>query len=361
MLVSAGTTDGLRRADAALIETLNRLGLSVLTVTSDYRVLRRLWRYVYNSLLIIDLLQALALRRAVTKALFHYRPRAIIYATSHSAMLQPRSRLVGAVGIRFDSPAALSRQGVRFLLERYRERRNFRLARVLLPWGIEPSEQMLRHLPSNVPVVPLPVPIEPRVTLAPRAASKGTRKAPLAVAYAGNPWKKGLDVLMEAWRLADIPRLHLVVTGINAKDGRRFLRQLGLAEPARVRWAGRLPPDEHRSLTTRAVLYLAASRFEDFGLAQLEALMDGALLVTVPSAGPYEALNLARELDERLVATDLSAPSLATAIREATALSEPQRQAYRQRARELLPLHSATMLQNRLANEALPALFRRPD
>ena len=42
---------------------------------------------------------------------------------------------------------------------------------------------------------------------------------------------------------------------------------------------------------------MTAPRREDYGIAQLEALADGCVLVTTPAPGPYAALPLARELD----------------------------------------------------------------
>ena len=48
-------------------------------------------------------------------------------------------------------------------------------------------------------------------------------------------------------------------------------------------------------------MFLAAPRREDYGIAQLEALADGCVLVTTPAPGPYAALPLARALDPRLV------------------------------------------------------------
>ena len=58
---------------------------------------------------------------------------------------------------------------------------------------------------------------------------------------------------------------------------------------------------------------MTAPRREDYGLAQLEALADGCLLVTTPAPGPYAALPMARALDARLVADDL-APALRAAL-----------------------------------------------
>ena len=53
-----------------------------------------------------------------------------------------------------------------------------------------------------------------------------------------------------------------------------------------VRDAGAGPPAEFRALLRRARVYVTAPRREDYGLAQLEALADGALLVTTPAPGP---------------------------------------------------------------------------
>ena len=63
--------------------------------------------------------------------------------------------------------------------------------------------------------------------------------------------------------------------------------------------AARRPPAEFRAALRRARAYAGGARWEDFGQAPLEALADGALLVTVPSGGPFEALALARELAPR--------------------------------------------------------------
>ena len=66
-------------------------------------------------------------------------------------------------------------------------------------------------------------------------------------------------------------------------------------------------PAEYRALLRRARLFVAAPRWEDHGLAQLEALADGCVLVTTAGPGPYAALPLARELDPRLVGDGLAA------------------------------------------------------
>ena len=73
-----------------------------------------------------------------------------------------------------------------------------------------------------------------------------------------------------------------------------------------VRFTGLLEPSEFRDLLRRARVYVTAPRREDYGLTQLEALADGAMLVTTAAPGPYAALPVARDLDARLVGDDLA-------------------------------------------------------
>ena len=87
------------------------------------------------------------------------------------------------------------------------------------------------------------------------------------------------------------------------------LRGAGLdlaGEPA-CACVGSLAREEFRALLRRARVFVCAPRREDYGIAQLEALADGCMLVTTPAPGPYAALPIARELDPRLVGDDLAA------------------------------------------------------
>jgi glycosyltransferase involved in cell wall biosynthesis len=87
-------------------------------------------------------------------------------------------------------------------------------------------------------------------------------------------------------------------------------------------------------------LFLNASRWEDYGISQLEALSAGAALVTVPSPGPYEALPLARRLAPELVDGDFAA-----ALRRGLERGEPELERYRLRAQvELAPYRPDTVL-----------------
>lgn len=349
LYVTSGTTAGLRQADEAMRAALARCGVGVVTVSTAFAAPERVRSRIYRSLPAIDAYESFAVRRATARALVRYRPRAIVYATSHAALLRPRAAAGVPTAIRFDTPARLSRAGRRYRPEHLLERRRFQAAVALLPWGLEVSEPMRRALPDTVPVIPLPVPVQRRTPAAERD--------PIAVAYAGSARKKGLEIIVGAWLQAPTGGRRLIITGIDPDEGRRYLAGHGLSEPDNADWPGLISPDEFRSLTTRAELYLSASTYENYGLAQLEALADGALLVAAPSPGPFPALDLARELAPALVASDRSAEGLGRALRSALELPADARRRYRERAAARVQEHTEAALDERLAADVLPRLL----
>ena len=116
-----------------------------------------------------------------------------------------------------------------------------------------------------------------------------------------------------------------------------------------VRDAGLLEPAAYRALLRRARVYVSAPRREDYGVAQLEALADGAQLVTTAAPGPYAALPLARRLDPRLVGDDL-----ASALR--AALDDPA-PGYAQRALQAIAPFRRAAVDATVRDELLPALL----
>ncbi len=175
--------------------------------------------------------------------------------------------------------------------------------------------------------------------------------------YAGNPEKKGLDTIARAWSAAPPPGRRLVVTGIEAQAGRAFLRARDVPDPAAIEWAGHLDSARHAELLRRAEAYLSASRFEDYGIAQLEALASGTPLVTAPSPGPYPALGIARALEPALVARDDSPEALRTALRAALEMPAAARAEYLERARALVAPYSEAEVRRRLAQDVMPLLL----
>jgi hypothetical protein len=264
-------------------------------------------------------------------------------------MLQPRRRLAGATAVRFDEPAATNRTGFGAGLLHALERRSLGRVRLLLPHGVEPSAeaQVLRLDP---PMVALPIGVD--VSERPWTARERT-----AVLYAGNPRKKGLDLAAAAWAKAAPPGWRLLVTGIDPEAGRRYLARSGVAEPDTVEWPGVVTPLRFRELVESASVFVSASRHEDYGLAPLEALGAGTTLVTLPAGGPYPALALARAIDPRLAAMEVSAAALAGALEVALALSDDERGRNAARARELLRPHSRDELRRRLEEQVLPMLL----
>lgn len=326
--------------------------MSVARCSSDYRIVR----HIRRTMLLADVGEAAAMRRSVTKALRRYRPRAIIYSTPQATMLQPRRRLEGATAIRFDALTRQNRPGRLNALQHLLERRSLDAVAMLLPVGLEPDARTPEEVLRRANVVALPLPIDLRREEARDDGSEA--REPLVLCYAGSPRKKGLDVIARAWAEAELPgEIVLCIAGIDEATGREFLRRRGVPEPEGIEWAGMLDPADYRELVGRATLFLAASRYEEYGLAQLEALAAGALLVTVPSRGGYEALEVARKLDPRLISKDSTSAALAASLRAALSLPEDERRRYRREARSLLEPHSREELKRRLQRDVLPVLL----
>jgi glycosyltransferase involved in cell wall biosynthesis len=335
-LVSLGTTPGLRRADDAFVRMARDAGVSCELVTVPIGRAGALRRQIT----VTDLVEAVASRRAASGV----DAKIVVYSTVTSALLQPAR---GPYAVRFDSPAALNRPGIAGAWQRARERRVLAGARVLLPWG-EAAAAAIPAAAGAVPAIPLHVPIEPGSPSAARDID--------ALAYAGYPHKRGLDLLMRSWAAAAPDGARLVVAGIEPERAREWLGKRGISEPAGVEWRGLLGSDDWRDALSRMRLFVNASRREDHGLSPLEAMAAGAALVTVPSEGPYEALPLARRLDPALVADAIDADSLAGAIRAGLDVDLDD---YAARAAEVLAPYQPEAVRRTFEERVLPALGLR--
>ena len=181
----------------------------------------------------------------------------------------------------------------------------------------------------------------------------------MAIAYVPDPKAKGLDILVAGWAAAAVPDARLEVYGLDPGVARTHLRRTGVPEPDALELRGTVPAAEFRARMRAARVYAAGARWEDFGQAPLEALADGALVATVPSGGPFEALRIARRLEPGLVAAEVNASGLGRAIRAAFDLPEDRVRAYRERARELLAPLRPEAVQRTVGEEVLPRLLDR--
>jgi Glycosyl transferases group 1 len=350
LLVSLASTEGLRRADQELQESLIRAGASVAVARPEPPG-------KVPTLMGTDLLWARAARGAARAGLASGgapRPRTVIYSTTTAALLWP---VPGA--IRFDATAAANRPGRHGLWQRPLERRRLHRAPLLLPW----SEGGLLEAPASARqgrdrVLVLPVPVEPSEPSHDGARRPGVKDGVevrdiAAVTYAANPSKKGLDRVLEAWRgvraersspradellVAGVPEAQLERAGLIAAGGEEGIRVLGV-----------LAPGDFRALLRRARVFVCAPRREDYGITQLEALADGCQLVTSFAPGPYAALPIARELDGRLVGDDL-VPALRAA------LDDPL-PGYAERARESMAPFKREAVDRVVAEQLLPRLL----
>jgi len=333
-IVSLGSTAGLRRADEALGDSLRRAGASV-------SIARALPPAPIPTLMLTDLAWARAARSAIVHSLRRLErtpPRAVVYSSVTAALLWPRPGT-----IRFDAPASGNRPGRHGLWQRPLERSRLRHAPLLLPWSTGALCEAPPGARAGGRAIVLPVPVQ-------RSGPLERERDIAAITYAANPSKKGLDRVLAAWRALRGERPDagtLVVTGASAET----LRDAGFDIEGEdgVLVAGALAAAEYRALLRRARVFICAPRREDYGIAQLEALADGCLLVTTAAPGPYAALPIARELDARLVGEDLIA-----GLR--LAFSDPSAD-YAERAGAALEPYSPAAADRVVAEELLPRLL----
>ncbi len=341
LLLSLGTTRGLRIADAQFAAMTRQAGASVAVVGTRIGVTDRLRRgYPVN-----DLVEAIAARRALCAGLRRHRPRALVLSTTTAAMLAGEPGVPFAVWL--DSPARLNRPGRRNALLHLLERRQLARARLVLPHS-PPAAAALPAGVARAVMIPPPIAEAPAST-APRQA--------LVVAYTPDPKAKGLELLCQAWSRTDAPGVRLVLTGIPAERAKTFLRDRGISLPERLELAGALSQHEFGDLLGRARVFLSTARWEDYGLAPLEALDRGAALVCAPAGGPFPALTIARELAPEFVAAGRSAAALADALEAALASDERVLGRYREAARERLTPYRPSAVVARLRDDVLPALL----
>jgi hypothetical protein len=276
-----GATTGWRAAARELTGAFARAGAPVVTVEAgpvpDVR-----------TFMLTDLVQALAARRAAARAIARVRPAVVVYCSLTAALLWPQPGVIW-----LDTIAAENRPGRHGVWQRAVERR--RLAEAPLLLTMAPTSLAPLRGGRHADAVEVPVAVQPSGPPAPERDID-------VLAYAADPVKRRLDFILDAWGRARRSGETLLVSGIDRPD-----------PPPGVRFLGRVAPDEYRALLRRTRVFLAAPRREDFGIGALEALADGAMLVTTPAVGPYPALGLARQLDPRLVSDD-PAPALRAAL-----------------------------------------------
>ena len=275
-----------------------------------------------RTFMLTDLVQASAARKAALVGSGAHRPDWIVYCSTTAALLWDRP---GPIWL--DGTAAVNRPGRHGWWQRPLERRRLARAPLVLTWSPRALDGF--DGPHGEQVV-VPVPVEPSGPV------DGPRELD-AVAYVADPVKRRLDFLLDSWHRARQDAETLTVAGIERPDEEG------------VRFLGRVDPEEYRALLRRARLYVTAARREEYGIAALEALDDGAKLVTTPAAGAYPALELARSLDPRLVDEDL-VPAIRAAL-------DAPRDGYAARAAQLLAPYRREAVSATLSERVLPILL----
>lgn len=132
-----------------------------------------------------------------------------------------------------------------------------------------------------------------------------------AISYCSREMRrKGLDILVKAWSMIHKNK-KLVVAGVNEEDAALYLKKKSIKIRDNIEFAGMLMREEYLSMLAKSSFFISAARFEDFGIAVLEALSYGKPVAATPTIGPSEFL---REIDKNLISASLSPVDLANTI-----------------------------------------------
>jgi glycosyltransferase involved in cell wall biosynthesis len=320
LVVGVDSTGGWSAAARELVAALRRSG-------TDARAAQAGRPPRVRTFALTDFVEAWMARQAAQAGIAAHDPRTIIYCSVTASLLWPRP---GAITL--DSTAAENRPGRHGIWQRAVERRRLAQAPLLLVWS-ERSLEALRTPHAASVLVPPPIEL-PDPDAVPALGARDIA----VIAYAGDPAKRRLDLVLEAWERVRRPEERLVVTGLP-----------GFAAPPGVESAGRVSGAEFRALLDRARAFVAAPLREDHGIAALEALAHGCQLVTTPSPGPYPARDIAAAVDPRLVGEDLGA-----ALRVALDAPRPD---YAAAARPHLARYGRDQLDQTLRESVLPRLL----
>ena len=319
LFVSLGGTAGLREADAELAASLRRRAR---------RSRSRAWRGRGSC---GRSPRSSSRGRSTRAARRHERvgalaPRAVIYSTTTAALLGP---VPGA--IRFDAPAAGNRPGRHGIWQRPVEARRFKdgaaaraVERGRAGRGAGAARRRGRRADAGRAVGRRRSARHRRDHLRRQPGEEGP--GPRARGVGGSSRAPGEELVVAglderagaAWlaRATAAARETLAAAqdavDARARGGARPARPARAARPAQaarrrasrrrramgggtVRFTGLIARDRvPRAAAPRSRVFLSAPRREDYGIAQLEALADGCVLVTTPSPGPYAALPIAR-------------------------------------------------------------------
>jgi glycosyltransferase involved in cell wall biosynthesis len=349
LIVGCANTLGWRINEAEFAASLERLGVSSRIVRRTPTLIHRIPR----TYAMAELAEARAARRALREGLQRGRPRAVVLMSSTAGFFIPVHRLRRAgigVGIRVDCPAAVNRPGVAGLPQRSLERRRLPQASAVIAMGPR-SAATVAGVGERIIALPATVDVP--------AASNEPGRPPRLLAYCPNPGRKGIDRIVWAWDRLGRERGDAVLTisGLEPRRAARALRRAGVTAPMGVEFSGAIPRRRHLELLRGATAFVSASRWEEWGIAQLEALAAGVPLVTTPARGAYEAEPLARELAPELVAPEEDPGALAAAMRAALRMDAGRRARYRAEAAHLVEPFAPGAVDRVMAEQVLPALL----
>jgi glycosyltransferase involved in cell wall biosynthesis len=245
-------------------------------------------------------------KRELSSSLNHVKPRVIEFFSPNTLILQRNLGNVKTV-VSFDLPFGVKSFRGTWLLQ-ILEKKKFGNADLILPWTRFGKNFLIKEygLESDK-IEQIPFALEDGNLGGIKMSDGG-----FAISYCskGMMRRKGLDILIKAWNMVGFDK-RLIVTGVDMESASNFLGDMSLKIPSNVEFTGMLSHDDYLKTLAASSFFISASRWEDFGIAVLEALSLGKPVVSTPTIGPSELL---RDIDENLISPSFSPGDLASSI-----------------------------------------------
>ncbi|MBP3974937.1 glycosyltransferase family 4 protein [Pseudoxanthomonas spadix] len=246
-------------------------------------------------------------------------------------------------------------------LERMVRRRSLRMCAGLVIASSTERARVEATYPAHPPIASIPNPLDCGQWQAlDRQQARAQLGLPAQAFIAINHgridiWRKGLDVLLQAWAQSHGDQLVIIGSG---QDREAFARLLAGSAPGRVRWISDYTTDRAlmRCWLSAADVYLSASRIEGMPVAPLEAMACGLPVVATDAQGLPDILAGGEAAGGILVPRD--DPSALAAAIERLRLDPGLRQRLGQAARRRVEHAFSVQAVARQLTSLLPQLRR---
>ena len=121
---------------------------------------------------------------------------------------------------------------------------------------------------------------------------KFKEKTPLFVTVSRLDWQKGIDLLLDAFKIFSAKNWQLIILGAGGKDIEQACKEFEIKHPEKVRFFAKFDPDLSRLIYAGGDFFVMPSRYEPCGLSQMIALRYGTIPIAAKVGGLKDTIKI---------------------------------------------------------------------